>query len=77
MYILLHSRIYLLNVYNNKHQHFALDGPEDGDVRLRYAYSGYVEAFISGSWQPIGNSGGTWTVANSEVVCRELGYNGQ
>ena len=54
-----------------------IDGPEAGDIRLDGGYDGYVEAFVSGSWQPVGNGGYTWSVANSEVVCRELGYNGQ
>ena len=54
-----------------------IDGPEAGDVHLDGRDYGRVETFVSGSWQPVGNGGYTWSVANSEVVCRELGYNSQ
>ena len=51
---------------------FHTDGPELYDARI---YSGYVEAYFSDtSWRRVGNAGGTWTDANSEVVCREQGY---
>ena len=30
--------------------------------------------FISGTWQPVADSNMSWTVNNTEVVCRQLGY---
>ena len=52
---------------------FHTGGAELYDVRL--SSSGNVEAYFSdSSWRRVSNAGGTWTDANSEVVCRELGY---
>ena len=30
--------------------------------------------FLSDDWIIVGDSGGTWTVENSNVVCRQLGF---
>ena len=56
-----------------------IDGPENGDIRLKY-YSfnsieyrrGRVEIYLSESWGAV--VANTWTTANAEVVCRQLGY---
>ena len=59
-----------------KTTHF-LDGPHPLEVRLSSnSYNGYAQVFLSGVWVPIADSWGTWGVDNSEVVCRQLGYNG-
>ena len=53
------------------------DGPEPGEVRLYYDdwavsyYHGRVEIFLSQTW---GRVTGSWTVANAQVVCHQLGY---
>ena len=47
------------------------DGPETGDVR-----HGFVKVFQSGTWVPVTDSSGSWTLQNSNVVCKQLGYNG-
>ena len=44
------------------------------DVGLSGSYAGYVRVFLSDDWVPVGDTGGTWTVENSNVVCRQLGY---
>ena len=51
-----------------------LDGPETGNVRLSGIHSGRVDMFLSGMYQPVADSDMSWTLDNSEVVCRELGY---
>ena len=43
--------------------------PQEGDVNLNGAR---VEVFVSGKWGTI--SSNTWTIANSQVLCRQLGY---
>ena len=60
------------------------DGPETGDIRLSNFYVdnkygrvyGCPDVFLSGSWVPVTDTSMSWTLENSEVVCRELGYNG-
>ena len=51
-----------------------LDGPESEDVRLSSGRYGQVEVFRSGMWQPIADINVTWTMENTGVVCRQLGY---
>ena len=63
-----------------------LDGPESGDVclsvyrsgcgdiRLSGYSSGCVHVFLSGMWLPVADSNMSWTMTNTEVVCRQLGY---
>ena len=51
-----------------------LDGPKSGDVRLSDDNRGRVDVFLSGMWLPVADSNRNWTMDNSEVVCRELGY---
>ena len=53
-----------------------LDGPQPLEVKLSSTRYGYARVFLSGVWVPIADSRGTWGVDNSEVVCRQLGYNG-
>ena len=53
---------------------FSLDGPESEDIRLTSGRYGQVDVFLSGRWQPIADSNMSWTINNSEVVCRQLGY---
>ena len=48
------------------------DGPENGDIYP----SGFVRVFQSGIWEPVTDSSSSWTLQNSEVMCRELGFNG-
>ena len=52
---------------------FHTDGVEPYKTRLS---GGYVQVYLSDNsgWIRVANTGGTWTDANSEVVCRELGY---
>ena len=52
------------------------DGPETGDARLTSGYLGRIDVFQSGIWEPVPDSSSSWTLENSNVVCRELGYNG-
>ena len=47
------------------------DGPEELDIRLT---RGYVQVFLSDEWGAVGDSDGNWSVENSNVVCRQLGY---
>ena len=54
--------------------YFYIDGPQYGDVRLLNGDSGRVDVFLSGEWQAVADSSGSWNIINSEVVCRELGY---
>ena len=51
-------------------------GPNARDVHLSAWHYGGVNAFLSGSWVPVTDTSMSWTLENSEVVCRELGYNG-
>ena len=53
-----------------------VDGPQPLEVQLSYTNYGYAQVFLSGVWVPIADSWGTWTMDNSKVVCRQLGYNG-
>ena len=53
-----------------------VDGPQPLEVMLSSTRYGYARVFLSGAWVAIADSWGTWTMDNSEVVCRELGYNG-
>ena len=53
---------------------FTLDGPESEDLRLSGTSSGRVEVFLSGIWVPVAQSYLSWTQANANVVCRQLGY---
>ena len=50
------------------------DGPEVQDIRLRYGYYGYVEVFLPDEWVPVADTHSLWNTMNSEVVCRQLGY---
>ena len=52
----------------------AFDGPGSLDISLYNYRYGYVQVFLSDDWVPVGDSGGTWTVENSNVVCRQLGF---
>lgn len=55
------------------------DGPETGDILLSnhiYNTGGRVEVFQSGSWTPVTDTSISWTLQNSNVVCKQLGYNG-
>ena len=54
----------------------SLDGPKPLEVQLSHTQYGYAQVFYSGAWVPVADSRGTWGVANSKVVCRQLGYNG-
>ena len=51
------------------------DGADTGDIRI--SSWGTVELFESGIWEPVAVSSRRWTLENSNVVCRELGYEGQ
>lgn len=51
------------------------DGYKTGDIRL--LFNAGIQVFLSGHWLRVTNSSMSWTKANSEVVCRQLGYNGQ
>ena len=52
------------------------DGPNTGDIDLFAWYYGRVEVFLSDNWFPVTDTSMSWTLENSKVVCRELGYNG-
>ena len=51
-----------------------IDGYEQGDVRLTSGVRGRVDVYLSGYWVPVAHTGPAWTLQNTEVVCRELGY---
>ena len=53
---------------------FKPDGPESGDVRLTYVDQGQAKVFLLGRWLPVADNHMNWTLANAEVVCRQLGY---
>ena len=36
--------------------------------------SNVVMVFVSGSWVPVADSSGVWSMENSEVTCRQLGF---
>ena len=50
------------------------DGPESGDLRLTRTNRGHMEVFLSGTWHFVADSNMSWTLNNTEVVCRQLGY---
>ena len=57
-------------------KNLSTDGPDQHDIRLSSNNNyGYVQVFLSDSWVPVADSNMVWTVKNSEVVCREVGYN--
>ena len=56
-----------------------VDNPERGDIRLSsrplsetWFGNGHVEMFLSETWITV--AGDFWTIANSQVACRQLGY---
>ena len=48
------------------------DGPEHTDLGLNDY--GELVVFMFNEWVHVANSKNTWTSENSEVVCRQLGY---
>ena len=58
---------------------YTLDYPSTGEVRLYYDYNypsyyrGRVEVYVPEEWGTVANDG-SWTLADGEVICRELGF---
>ena len=58
-----------------------IDFPGIGEVRLYYSdykhhhyyYRGRIEVYISEEWGTVADDG-SWSLADGEVVCRELGF---
>ena len=56
-----------------------IDFPSTGEVRLYYNYNyashyhGRVEVYLGEVWGTVSDDG-SWSVADGEVVCRELGF---
>lgn len=52
------------------------DSPEKGDIRLLnyggYKSNGPLNVFVSGMWGTV--AADSWSVANTRVVCRQLGF---
>ena len=69
--------MYNVQIYTQRYcivTHIFADGYEQGDVSLSSTDDGRVEVYLSGYWVHVANTGSIWTLQNSEVVCRELGY---
>ena len=57
-----------------------LDSCQDWDVRLTgggSANEGRVEMCLSGRWGTVRDSMVSWSTAEAQVVCRQLGYHTQ
>ena len=62
----------ILSSYSSEMFVMTTDGPEHTDLGLNDY--GELVVFMFNEWVHVANSENTWTSENSEVVCRQLGY---
>ena len=58
-----------------------VDVPEQGEVKLFYSsnynyyYRGLLQVWLNGRWGVVSDM--TWTIEDTNAVCRQLGRNGK
>ena len=78
-YIILHCNHKVISTLTR--QYVLSDVPEVGEVRLFYStgttdyYSGLLLVWLNGRWGAVSDS--SWTLDDTNTVCRQLGRNGK